>query len=62
MNRGAEPRPSQPEVQKQGGWQSATVLLRIYAKHIEQGEQVANRLPDATPRNRESWRLQTSRA
>jgi integrase len=35
-------------VQKQGGWKSATVLLRVYAKYVEQGDQAAQMRPGAT--------------
>jgi integrase len=57
LSRGANPL----YVQKQGGWKSAAVLYRVYARWLEQGEQVAQgqpstltlqapeRLPAATP-------------
>ena len=35
-------------VQKQGGWKNASVLLQVYARYIEQGEEASQALPEAT--------------
>jgi integrase len=39
-------------VQKAGGWKSAAVLLRVYAKYIEQGKRWSRRVRTQPPRNR----------